>query len=85
MEDLEWSSQDSLENLLEVLAAVAPFHMLQPQQEQDPSWSSEEAVGGLQSLLQLLQPVVRSSKRLSATAAQQLVGLFFHPALFSNE
>jgi hypothetical protein len=97
LQDLEWASTDaSLQPLLSVLLAVAPFAELSTQQQLQDSrtavneateqqgWSLDEAVSGLRQLLQQLQPVMRSSKRLSVDTTQQLVQLFFHPAMFYN-
>jgi hypothetical protein len=97
LQDLEWASSDAtLQPLLSVLLVVAPFKALamQKQQQQDTGstaaagphhcWTADEAASGLQQLLQQLQPLVRSSKRLSAGTAQQLVQLFFHPAMFCH-
>jgi hypothetical protein len=79
------------------MLAVAPFKQLQPPQQQQQEqnaeaavrsavdqdgWEQDAAVPALQQLLQQLQPLVCSSKRLSLGTTQQLVQLFFHPAMF---
>jgi hypothetical protein len=93
LEDLDWASSDAtLQPLLNVLLVVAPFKALSTQQlQQQPDtgsthhcWAADAAASGLQQLLQQLQPLVRSRKRMSAVSAQQLVQLFFHPAMFRN-
>jgi hypothetical protein len=103
LEDLEWSSQHTLRQLLHTLLLTAPFTASTPaptpqqqqQQQQHGSVSGassssaadmqarEESVDQLRAMLQLLQPLVRSSsKRLSGVEVALLCKLFFKPKMF---
>lgn len=96
MEDLDWSSQHTLQQLLHVLLLTAPFPSMQQQQQESPQQQPSNSVGGaaadeqvaqLQAMLQLLRPLVRTStsisKRFSAAEVSLIVNVFFHPGLFS--
>lgn len=111
LEDLEWSSQHTLQQLLHTLLLTAPFtaptpapslphHQQQQQMQQQhgsvAGVSAGAAAGGtagvpagqqsadqLRAMLQLLQPLVRSSsKRLSGVEVVLLCKVFFHPEMF---
>ena len=91
MADLEWSSQSTLQHYLHTLLLTAPFditqqHQQQEQQQQEQlQQQQQQEVAELQSLLQLLRPLVSSSsKRLGGREVQLLAQVFFNPQLFAN-
>lgn len=98
LEDLEWSSQHTLTQLLHTLLLTAPFtataHRPSTGVSSAGTCSGDSAadaaavgqcLGELQALLQQFQPLVRSSsKRFSAGEVALLAKVFFHPALFQQ-